>query len=256
MLIIPAIDLKEGKCVRLRQGRMEDDTVFSEHPGEVAEHWVILGARRVHLVDLDGAFAGKPVNGDIVRSIASSFPEVPIQIGGGIRSLEVINYYLEAGVRFVIIGTKAVEDPDFVKQACKEFPKNIIVGIDAKDGYVATDGWAKVSEVKATDLGKQFEDCGVQSIIYTDISRDGMMQGVNIEQTKELAMSVKIPVIASGGVTNEDDIRQLCSYAEHNIGGVVVGRAIYEGTLDLEKAQRLADEIVPQHSIIIGDESQ
>lgn len=255
MLIIPAIDLKEGKCVRLRQGRMEDDTVFSENPGEVAEHWVQQGARRIHLVDLDGAFAGKPVNGDIVRSIASSFPEIPVQIGGGIRSLDVIEYYLEAGVRFVIIGTKAVQDPEFVKLACKEFPKNIIVGIDAKNGYVATEGWANVSKVQAVDLGKQFEDDGVQSIIYTDIARDGMMQGVNIESTKELAMSIKIPVIASGGVTNDDDIRQLCAIAEYNIGGVVAGRALYEGTLDLEKGQRLADELLPQHSIIVGDET-
>lgn len=243
MLIIPAIDLKEGKCVRLRQGRMEDDTVFSDNPGAMAQHWIDLGARRLHLVDLDGAFAGKPVNGDIIRSIASSFPEIPVQIGGGIRTLETIEKYLKCGVQYAIIGTKAVEDPSFVKLACKEFPDNIIVGIDAKNGMVATDGWANVSDVKATELAKQFEDDGVQAIIYTDIARDGMMQGVNIDATRELSEYVDIPVIASGGISNLDDVRDLCANAEYGIQGAITGRAIYENTLNLEEAQLLADEL-------------
>jgi phosphoribosylformimino-5-aminoimidazole carboxamide ribotide isomerase len=239
MLIIPAIDLKDGQCVRLKQGRMEDDTVFSDDPVATATHWVNEGARRLHLVDLNGAFAGTPIHKDVVEQIARVHPELPIQIGGGIRSLETIRHYLEAGVSFVIIGTKAVQDPAFVEQACREFAGHIIVGIDAKDGMVATDGWANVTSVRAVDLAKRFADAGVSSIVYTDIARDGMMQGVNIEQTVALAAGCGLPVIASGGVTNLDDIRGLKGQA--GILGAITGRAIYEGTLNLREAQAVLD---------------
>ncbi|MEE2871130.1 MAG: 1-(5-phosphoribosyl)-5-[(5-phosphoribosylamino)methylideneamino] imidazole-4-carboxamide isomerase, partial [Pseudomonadota bacterium] len=194
MLLIPAIDLKDGKCVRLKQGRMEDDTVFSDDPVAVATHWVEQGARRLHLVDLNGAFAGEPVNGDIVKAIAQKHPDLPIQIGGGIRSPEIIQAYLDAGVQWVIIGTKAVNEPEFVRDMCKQFPGHIIVGLDAKDGKVATDGWANVTDVDVIDLARQFQDDGVSAIVYTDISRDGMLQGVNVEATLRLAESISIPV--------------------------------------------------------------
>ncbi|HQX89873.1 MAG TPA: 1-(5-phosphoribosyl)-5-[(5-phosphoribosylamino)methylideneamino]imidazole-4-carboxamide isomerase [Moraxellaceae bacterium] len=241
MLIIPAIDLKDGKCVRLKQGRMEDDTVFSDDPVGMATHWVDQGARRLHLVDLNGAFAGTPIHGEIVTAIAKKYPQLPIQIGGGIRSLETIEAYVKAGVSFAIIGTKAVKDPQFVIEACKAFPGKIIVGIDAKDGLVATDGWAEVSTVKAVDLAKQFRNAGVSAIVYTDIARDGMMQGVNVEATAQLARDGGIPVIASGGVTNIDDIRRLKVVASSGIIGAITGRAIYEGTLNVAEAQTLAD---------------
>lgn len=242
MLVIPAIDLKDGKCVRLRQGRMDDETIFSENPVEVASQWVEQGARRLHLVDLNGAFDGEPVNGEIVREIARAFPDLPIQIGGGIRTLETIQTYLDAGVDYVIIGTKAVKEPEFVTQACEQFPGHIIVGIDAKDGMVATDGWAEVSEVTAIDCAKRFESDGVDAIVYTDISRDGMMQGVNVEATLNLAKAIRIPVIASGGVTNMEDIKRLVPVANDGILGAITGRAIYEGSLDLREAQAYADD--------------
>lgn len=242
MLVIPAIDLKDGKCVRLRQGLMEDSTVFSDSPAATAAKWVEQGCRRLHLVDLNGAFDGKPVNGDAVMEIAKAYPELPIQIGGGIRSAETIEQYLSAGVSYVIIGTKAVKEPDFVSEMCKQFPGHIIVGLDAKNGLVATDGWAEVSELKAVDLAKKFEQDGVSSIVYTDIARDGMMQGVNVEATVALAQSSSIPVIASGGVTNMDDIRALSKVAGKGICGAITGRAIYEGTLDLAEAQRYCDQ--------------
>lgn len=240
MLIIPAIDLKDGKCVRLKQGRMEDDTVFSDDPVATATHWVNEGARRLHLVDLNGAFAGTPIHKNVVEAIANAHPELPIQIGGGIRSLDTIRHYLEAGVSFAIIGTKAAKEPEFVEQACKEFAGHIIVGIDAKDGYVAVDGWATVLDIKATDLAKRFADAGVSSIVYTDIARDGMMQGVNVEQTVALADYCGLPIIASGGVTDMNDIRRL--QGQKGILGAITGRAIYEGTLNLREAQLLLDE--------------
>lgn len=241
MLIIPAIDLKDGKCVRLRQGRMEDDTVFSDDPVAMAQRWVDAGARRLHLVDLNGAFEGEPVNGDVVRAIAQAFPGLPIQVGGGIRDAETVEAYLVAGVEYCIIGTKAVRDPGFVDQVCEEYPGNIIVGIDAKDGMVAVEGWAEVSDVKAIDLARRFENAGVSAIVYTDISRDGMMQGVNAEATAALAESISIPVVASGGITNMDDIYRLLEVADSGIDSAITGRAIYEGTLDFSEAQRIAD---------------
>ena len=241
MLIIPAIDLKDGKCVRLRQGRMEDDTVFSDDPVAMAKRWVDAGARRLHLVDLNGAFEGEPVNGDVVRAIAQAFPGLPIQVGGGIRDSETIESYLVAGVAYCIIGTKAVREPEFVDQVCKQFPGHIIVGIDAKDGMVAVEGWAEVSDVKAADLARRFEDSGVSAIVYTDISRDGMMQGVNADATAALAGSISIPVVASGGITNMDDIHRLLKVAGSGIDSAITGRAIYEGTLDFAEAQRVAD---------------
>lgn len=243
MLVIPAIDLKEGKCVRLRQGRMEDDTVFSDDPVAMAERWVVAGARRLHLVDLDGAFAGRPVNAGVIRRITEAFPELPIQVGGGIRNEDTVQSYLDAGVQFVIIGTKAVNTPHFVSDLCLEFPGHVIVGLDAKDGKVAIDGWSKLSNHDVIDMAQHFERDGVSAIIYTDISRDGMMQGVNVEATVKLAQSVKIPVIASGGITNLDDIQRLCEVVDEGIVGAITGRAIYEGTLDFTAAQRLADEL-------------
>lgn len=241
MLVIPAIDLKDGACVRLRQGLMEDSTVFSDDPLAMAARWVDAGARRLHLVDLNGAFAGEPVNGEAVTRIAAAYPELPIQIGGGIRSLETIEHYLAAGVSYVIIGTKAVKEPAFVAEACGAFPGKIIVGLDAKDGLVATDGWAEVSELRAADLARQFENDGVSAIVYTDIARDGMMQGVNVEATVAMAQASSIPVIASGGITDIDDIRALAAVAGKGIVGAITGRAIYENTLDLAEAQRVAD---------------
>ena len=242
MLIIPAIDLKDGQCVRLRRGVMEDSTIYGSDPVAMATKWVEAGARRLHLVDLNGAFAGKPVNGDAVTAIARKFPKLPIQIGGGIRDAETIEHYLQAGVSYVIIGTKAVKEPQFVGEVCKQFPGHIIVGLDAKDGLVATDGWAEVSTLKATDLAKRFEKDGVSAIVYTDISRDGMMQGVNVEATVAMARASTIPVIASGGITNMDDIRALKTAASAGILGAITGRAIYEGTLDVQEAQAFCDQ--------------
>jgi phosphoribosylformimino-5-aminoimidazole carboxamide ribotide isomerase len=246
MLVIPAIDLKDGQCVRLKQGRMEDSTVFSDAPEEMAAQWKAKGARRLHLVDLNGAFAGEPVNGAIVEAIAKAHPDLPLQIGGGIRDLKTIEAYLKAGVRYVIIGTQAVKNPPFVAEACKAFPGHVIVGLDAKDGWVATDGWAEVSSVNVVDLAEKFADDGVDSIIYTDIARDGMMQGVNIEATVRLAEASSIPVIASGGVSRMEDIVQLCKVADTETGagimGAITGRAIYEGALDLAEAQAYCDK--------------
>ncbi|HEB96485.1 MAG TPA: 1-(5-phosphoribosyl)-5-[(5-phosphoribosylamino)methylideneamino]imidazole-4-carboxamide isomerase [Sedimenticola thiotaurini] len=243
MLLIPAIDLKDGRCVRLRQGRMEDETVFSDDPVEMAGRWVAAGARRLHLVDLNGAFAGEPVNGDVIRAIAAAFPDLPIQVGGGIRDERTIGAYLEAGVDFAIVGTQAVKRPEFVGEACRAFPGHLIVGLDAKDGMVAIDGWATVTEHRVTDLARRFEQDGVSAIVYTDIGRDGMLTGPNVEATAALARAIDIPVIASGGITGIDDIRALCQVADAGITGAITGRAIYEGTLDFAEGQRLADEL-------------
>ena len=243
MLLIPAIDLKDGKCVRLRQGRMEDETVFGDDPVAVAERWVEAGARRLHMVDLNGAFAGKPVNAAAIRAVAGAFPDLPIQVGGGIRDEETVQAYLDAGVQFTIIGTAAVSAPHFVNDLCAEFPGHIIVGLDAKDGKVAIDGWSKLSHHPVIDMAQRFENDGVEAIVFTDIGRDGMMSGVNIESTVELARAIRIPVIASGGITNMDDIQTLCGVADEGIIGAITGRAIYEGTLDLAEAQKLADSL-------------
>ena len=243
MLVIPAIDLKDGQCVRLRQGDMDDSTVFSDDPVATAERWANAQARRLHLVDLNGAFAGIPKNAEAVRAITQALPHLPVQIGGGIRDCATIESYLNAGVSYVIIGTAAVKNPDFVREACDTFPGHIIVGIDAKAGYVATDGWAETSTIRATDLARDFRDAGVEAIVYTDIERDGMMQGANISATVNLAVEGGLPVIASGGVTNIDDIHALSEVAHKGIIGAITGRAIYEGTLDVAQAQVLADRM-------------
>jgi phosphoribosylformimino-5-aminoimidazole carboxamide ribotide isomerase len=243
MLVIPAIDLKDGKCVRLRQGRMDDETVFGDDPVEVAQRWVNAGARRLHMVDLNGAFAGKPVNAGVIRAVAEAFPDLPIQVGGGIRDEDTVAAYLEAGVQYTIIGTKAVSTPHFINDLCLEFPGHILVGLDAREGRVAIDGWSKLSHHSAIDMARRFEQDGVEAIVFTDIGRDGMMTGVNVDSTVRLAQSITIPVIASGGITNMDDIRDLCAVSDEGIMGAITGRALYEGALDLAEAQKLADEL-------------
>jgi len=219
---------------------MEDDTVFSDDPVAVAGKWVTAGAKRIHLVDLDGAFAGKPKNAGVIHDIVEAYPDIPVQVGGGIRDEDTIQAYLEAGVQYVIIGTKAVSEPHFVSDVAVEFPGHIIIGLDAKDGKVAIDGWSKLSRHDVIDLAQKFESDGVEAIIYTDISRDGMMSGVNVEATVKLANAIRIPVIASGGITNLEDIKTLGKVADEGIIGAITGRAIYEGTLDFAEAEKLA----------------
>ncbi|KPF69449.1 1-(5-phosphoribosyl)-5-[(5-phosphoribosylamino)methylideneamino] imidazole-4-carboxamide isomerase [beta proteobacterium AAP99] len=243
MLLIPAIDLKDGHCVRLRQGEMNDATVFSEDPAAMAAHWLKLGARRLHLVDLNGAFAGKPVNESAVKAILKVAGDIPVQLGGGIRDLDTIERYLDDGISYVIIGTAAVKNPGFLHDACGAFGGHIIVGLDAKDGKVATDGWSKMSGHDVIDLAKKYEDLGVEAIVYTDIGRDGMLTGVNIEATVKLAQAVRIPIIASGGMTNLADVDALCAVEDEGITGAILGRSIYEGTIDFVKAQARADEL-------------
>ena len=261
MLLIPAIDLKNGHCVRLKQGDMDQATIFSDDPGEMARHWLMQGARRLHLVDLDGAFAGKPKNEPAVKSIllavrefalANDIDEIPVQLGGGIRDLDTIERYLDDGLSYIIIGTAAVKNPGFLHDACSAFPGQIIVGLDARDGKVATDGWSKLSGHEVIDLAKKFEDYGCEAIIYTDIGRDGMMGGVNIDATVRLAQSMTIPVIASGGVHNLADVEALCAVQEEGISGVICGRSIYEGTLDLREAQIRADALTDDVSDLSG----
>jgi phosphoribosylformimino-5-aminoimidazole carboxamide ribotide isomerase len=239
MLVIPAIDIKDGKCVRLRQGRMDDVTVFSDNPVDMAVRWIEAGAKRLHIVDLDGAASGKPVNIQMIREITSEYPDLPVQVGGGIRDADTVQAYLEAGVQYTIIGTKAVSAPHFVNDLCLEFPGHIIVGLDAKNGKVAIDGWSKPSNHDAIDMARRFEHDGVVAIIYTDISRDGMMNGVNVESTVRIAQEVHIPIIASGGVSSLDDIRALIAVEEEGIEGVIIGRALYEGSVDFGEALAL-----------------
>ncbi len=242
MELIPAIDLKEGKCVRLRQGRMEDSTVFSDDPVAMAGRWVDAGATRLHLVDLDGAFAGSPVNHPAIEAICKAFPDLPIQVGGGIRSAETVERYLDDGVQYTIIGTKAVNEPHFINDLCLSFPGHIIVGLDAKNGKVATEGWSKMSHHDVIDMAKHFENDGVAAIVYTDISKDGMMQGASVESTAKLAEAIRIPVIASGGVSSLDDIRALCEVQDSGITGAIIGRALYDGAIDLAEATKIAAE--------------
>lgn len=255
MLLIPAIDLKDGRCVRLKQGDMNQATVFSDDPAEMALHWLEQGARRLHLVDLNGAFAGKPVNESAVKNIIrvvqdyaieNDLEEIPVQLGGGIRDLDTIERYLDHGLTYIIVGTAAVKNPGFLQDACGAFAGHIIVGLDAKDGKVATDGWSKLSRHNVIELAKKYETYGVESIIYTDIGRDGMMGGVNIEATIRLAQAVNIPIIASGGVHDIRDVEALCEVQHEGIEAVICGRSIYEGTLNLEEAQLRADELTDE----------
>ena len=237
MILIPAIDLKEGNCVRLRQGRMEDETIFASDPVEMASRWIEQGAQRLHLVDLNGAFAGKPVNADPIRRIVRQFPDIPVQVGGGIRDQATVQTYLEMGVRYAIIGTQAVANPQFVRSLCEQFPGHIIVGLDARQDKVATHGWAADSEHSLTTTAQQFEAFGVSAIVYTDISRDGMMQGCNVATTDALARKISIPVIASGGISSLTDIQALHATRNPNIFSAVIGRALYEGAIDLITTQ-------------------
>jgi len=237
MLIIPAIDIKDGHCVRLKQGDMADATVFSEDPAAMAAHWKAQGAKRLHLVDLNGAVAGKPKNEGVIKSIVTALKgEIPIQLGGGIRDLDTVERYLDDGISYIIIGTAAVKNPGFLHDACGAFPGHIIVGLDAKDGKVATDGWSKLTGHDVIDLAKKFEDYGAEAIIYTDIGRDGMLGGVNIEATLKLAQAMRIPVIASGGLASLNDIIALKKIEGDGVVGAIAGRAIYDGTLDFKKA--------------------
>ena len=233
MLLIPAIDLKDGQCVRLQQGDMTKVTTFNTDPVEQALHWLDQGARRLHLVDLNGAFAGN---------------EIPVQLGGGIRDLDTIEQYIDAGLRYVIIGTAAVKNPGFLADACSAFGGYVIVGLDARDGKVATDGWSKLTGHEVCDLAKKYEDLGVESIIYTDIGRDGMLSGINIDATVKLAQASALPVIASGGLSNMQDIEKLCAVASEGVEGVICGRAIYSGDLDFAAAQERADQLLEQAS--------
>ena len=244
MLLIPAIDLKDGQCVRLKQGEMDHATVFSDDPAAMARHWVECGARRLHLVDLNGAFAGKPRNAEAISAIINAVgDDLPVQLGGGIRDLDTIEAYLDSGISYVIIGTAAVKNPGLLHDACVAFPGHVIVGLDAKDGKVATDGWSKMTGHDVIDLAKKFEDYGVEAIVYTDIGRDGMLSGVNIEATVRLAQALRIPVIASGGLASLADIDALCAVADEGVMGAITGRAIYQGTLDFAAAQARADQL-------------
>ncbi|MGB4913793.1 MAG: 1-(5-phosphoribosyl)-5-[(5-phosphoribosylamino)methylideneamino]imidazole-4-carboxamide isomerase [Candidatus Dechloromonas phosphoritropha] len=242
MLIIPAIDLKDGQCVRLKQGLMHQATVFSDSPAEMARHWIDQGARRLHLVDLNGAFAGKPKNEPAIKAILREVgDDIPVQLGGGIRDLDTIERCLDDGLTYVIIGTAAVKNPGFLHDACTAFPGHIIVGLDARDGRVATDGWSKLTGHDVVDLGRKYEDYGVEAIIYTDIGRDGMLSGINIDATLRLAQALTIPVIASGGLSSLDEIHQLCALETEGIFATIAGRALYDGSLDFKAVQEAAD---------------
>ena len=244
MLIIPAIDLKDGHCVRLKQGAMDQATVFSDDPAAMARHWLVQGARRLHLVDLNGAFAGKPRNEEAIKAIVEAVGDaVPVQLGGGIRDLDTVERYLDDGISYVIIGTAAVKTPGFLHDACYAFPGHVMVALDAKEGKVAVDGWSKMTGHDVIDLAKKFQDYGVEAIIHTDIGRDGMLTGVNIQATVALARSLSVPVIASGGITDLEDVRALCQVEQEGIIGAITGRAIYQGTLEFADAQKLADEL-------------
>jgi len=244
MLIIPAIDLKDGKCVRLKQGVMDDATIFSEDPGAMAAHWLKLGAKRLHVVDLNGAAAGRPKNERAIKAIVEAAGgKMPIQLGGGIRDLDTIERYLDSGISYIIIGTAAVKTPGFLHDACGAFPGQIMVALDARDGKVAVDGWSKMTGHDVVDLARKFQDYGVEAVIYTDIGRDGMLSGVNIDATVALARELTVPVIASGGITDLEDVKALCKVEPEGIIGAITGRAVYQGTLDFAEAQKLADKL-------------
>jgi phosphoribosylformimino-5-aminoimidazole carboxamide ribotide isomerase len=244
MLLIPAIDLKDGKCVRLQQGDMSVSTTFGDDPAAMARRWLDAGARRLHLVDLNGAFAGKPVNEGAIKAILREVnDEIPVQLGGGIRDLDTIERYLDAGISYIIIGTAAVKNPGFLQDACTAFGGHVIVGLDAKDGKVATDGWSKLTGHEVVDLARKFQDYGLEGVIYTDIGRDGMLTGINIDATVKLAQALTIPVIASGGLSGMNDIEQLCAVESEGVEGVICGRSIYTGDLDFAAAQTRADEL-------------
>ncbi|PIG00491.1 1-(5-phosphoribosyl)-5-[(5-phosphoribosylamino)methylideneamino]imidazole-4-carboxamide isomerase [Comamonas sp. 26] len=244
MLLIPAIDLKDGHCVRLIQGDMDQSTTFGEDPAAMATKWLEAGARRLHLVDLNGAFAGQPKNLGAIKSILKAVDgEIPVQLGGGIRDLDTIERYIDLGIEYLIIGTAAVKNPGFLQDACSAFPGHIIVGLDAKDGKVAIDGWSKLTGQDVIETAKRFEGWGVESIIYTDIGRDGMLTGINVDATVKLAQALKIPVIASGGLAGMADIEALCAVESEGIEGVICGRAIYTGDLDFAAGQERADEL-------------
>jgi phosphoribosylformimino-5-aminoimidazole carboxamide ribotide isomerase len=241
MQIIPAIDIKDGHCVRLRQGDMQSVTVFSEDPAAMAQHWLEQGAQRLHLVDLNGAVAGKPKNELVIREVCSVIgDDIPVQLGGGIRDLDTIERYLDDGISYVVIGTAAVKNPGFLHDACSAFPGHIIVGLDAREGKVATDGWSKMTGHDVIDLARKFEDYGVEAIIYTDIGRDGMLSGINIEATVHLARAVKVPVIASGGLATIENVKALAEFEADGIAGAIAGRAIYDGTLNFKDALKAA----------------
>src|SRR5262245_2116208 len=244
MMIIPAIDLKDGKCVRLKQGAMEKATVFSNDPGAIAANWLKQGARRLHVIDLNGAAAGRPKNESAIRAITAAVSgSIPIQLGGGIRDLDTIEQFLDNGVSYAIIGTAAVKNPGFLHEAFAAFPGHILVSLDAKDGKIAVDGWSKMTGHEVLDLGKKFQDYGVEAIIYTDIGRDGMLTGVNIQASVALARQLSVPVIASGGITSLEDIKELCKVEDEGITAAITGRAVYEGKLDFIEAQKLADQL-------------
>ena len=244
MVIIPAIDVKDGRCVRLKQGDMSTATVYSEDPVAVARHWLAQGARRLHVVDLNGAAAGRPKNEGVIRQIVKAVGDsIPVQLGGGIRDLDTIEKYLDDGVTYIVIGTAAVKNPGFLHDACTAFGGHIIVALDAKDGKVAVEGWSKLTGHDVVDLAKKFEDYGVEAVLYTDIGRDGMLTGVNVEATVKLARELRIPVIASGGLTGLADVEQLCAIESEGIMGVITGRALYQGTVDFKAAQARADAL-------------
>ncbi len=241
MLVIPAVDIQNGRCVRLRQGRMEDATVFADDPALAAKNWVQAGARRLHLVDLDGAFAGQPVNGEIIQAIVEACPDVPVQAGGGIRDGDAVEALFSIGVQYAILGTRAVQDPDFAADMCRRFPERIIISLDARDGRVALAGWAEQSSLEAVNLARRFAAAGVAALVYTDIERDGMMQGINRDATERVIKAVPVPVIASGGLRDLDDLAALMDIASGRLAGVIAGRSLYEGQLDLTAAQQLCD---------------